>query len=121
MNSANLILVLSSVFLNSLAQIFIKYATSHHGPISSNFDFKLLLNHNFLFPISVAIFLYISSLFLWIIALSYVDVSKAFPMQSLGFIFVCFMAWMLFDEPITILRLFGIFIIIIGIFFVSRS
>jgi multidrug transporter EmrE-like cation transporter len=64
---------------------------------------------------------YVVSVALWIVALSRVDVSIAYPMLSIGYVVNAFAAWYLFGEALTPLRLTGIAVIVLGVFLISRS
>jgi multidrug transporter EmrE-like cation transporter len=55
------------------------------------------------------------SVVLWIIALSRVDVSVAYPMLSLGYVVTAIGAWYLFGEALSLQRLLAIFVILVGV------
>ena len=57
----------------------------------------------------------------WIIGLSRVDVSVAYPMLSLGYVVNAFAAWYLFGEVLSMQRLIGIGIILIGVAILARG
>jgi len=57
----------------------------------------------------------------WIVGLSRVDVSIAYPMLSLGYVVNAFAAWYLFGEVLSVQRLVGIGIILVGVFVLARS
>jgi multidrug transporter EmrE-like cation transporter len=59
---------------------------------------------------------YVLSVAIWIAAISRVDVSIAYPMNSIGYVVNAFAAWWLFGEALTPMRLLGIAIILIGVF-----
>ena len=61
------------------------------------------------------------SVIVWILALSRVDVSIAYPMLSIGYVVNAIAAWHLFDEPMSLGRMIGIGIIILGVFVLARS
>jgi multidrug transporter EmrE-like cation transporter len=61
------------------------------------------------------------SVVVWIVGLSRVDVSIAYPMLSLGYVVNAFAAWYLFGEVLSVQRLVGIGIILIGVFVLARS
>ncbi|MFZ5462910.1 MAG: SMR family transporter, partial [Pseudomonadota bacterium] len=63
---------------------------------------------------------YAVSLVLWIVALSRVEVSVAYPMASVGYV-VTAAAWLLPGENVNAMRLAGIAIIIVGVFVVAKS
>ncbi len=123
MRTTIFILILLGVFLNSGAQILLKAGMRHIG----QFDFTL---SNF-FPISwqIAINLwillglvsYVISVAVWLLVLSRVDVSIAYPMVSLGYIFSAGIAYFFLGEHVTLTRMTGIFIILLGVFIVARS
>jgi multidrug transporter EmrE-like cation transporter len=57
----------------------------------------------------------------WILSLTRVEVSVAYPMLSIGYILNAFAAWVLFGETLTALRLSGIIVIIVGVWMVASS
>ena len=64
---------------------------------------------------------YVLSLAVWIMALSRVEVSVAYPMLSIGFALNAALAWWLLGEAVTPMRVLGIAVIIIGVVIVARS
>jgi len=64
---------------------------------------------------------YVVSVVVWIMALSRVEVSIAYPMLSIGYVVNAVAAYFLFGEAVTPLRLTGIAVIILGVFIVARS
>lgn len=62
----------------------------------------------------------ISSIF-WLVVLSRVDLSFAYPMVSIGYIIVAIVAYFLFGENLTLIRWIGILTICLGVYFISRS
>lgn len=63
---------------------------------------------------------YMISVVVWIGVLSRVNVSIAYPMVSLGYIVNAIAAFYLFHEPLTAVRISGIFVILIGVYMVAR-
>jgi len=61
------------------------------------------------------------SVVVWIVALSRVPVSIAYPMLSIGYVVNALAAWYLLGEAVTPMRLAGIGIIVFGVFIVARS
>jgi multidrug transporter EmrE-like cation transporter len=117
------VLILCGVFLNAGAQLFLKAGMSQIG----HFEFtlanampigmKVMANP----PIMAGLFMYVVSVGVWLLVLSRVQVSFAYPMISIGYIVNAFAAYYLFGEPLTSLRLLGIFIIIAGVYLVAQS
>ena len=64
---------------------------------------------------------YVFSVAVWIMALSRVQVSVAYPMLSIGYVVNAVAAYFLFGEAVTLQRLLGIGVIVIGVYIVARS
>jgi len=64
---------------------------------------------------------YAVSVVVWIIGLSRVPVSIAYPMLSLGYIINAIAAHYLLGEAVTLQRWLGIGFIIVGVWLVARS
>lgn len=123
MKALEFALVLTGVLLNAAAQLLLKAGARHVGA----FEFsvanvipvgaKLITN----WPIIGGLGCYVVSVVVWILALSRVDVSIAYPMLSIGYVVNAGLAWWLFGEAVTPMRMIGIAIICIGVFIVARS
>ena len=61
------------------------------------------------------------SVVVWIMALSRVEVSIAYPMLSIGYVVNAVAAYLLFGEAVGVQRLVGIGVIIVGVYIVARS
>ena len=115
--------ILAGVLLNAAAQLFLKAGTNRVGEFAFSLDnvvpigTKLIANP----PILAGLTCYVVSVVVWIMGLSRVPVSVAYPMLSVGYIVNAFAAWMLFGESITAQKLIGIGFIVIGVFLVARS
>ena len=72
-------------------------------------------------PIIGGLACYVISVVVWILGLSRVDVTIAYPMLSLGYVVNAILAWYLFGEVLSLQRLIGITIILIGVFVLARS
>jgi multidrug transporter EmrE-like cation transporter len=72
-------------------------------------------------PIVGGLFLYVVSVGVWLLVLSRVQVSFAYPMLSIGYVVNALAANYLFGEPLTSLRMLGIFIIITGVYLVAQT
>nr|MDE6491459.1 4-amino-4-deoxy-L-arabinose transferase [Muribaculaceae bacterium] len=64
---------------------------------------------------------YAMSIVLWLIVLSRVEVSFAYPFLSVGYVVAAIAEFYLFSAPLSANRIAGIVIICIGVFFISRS
>src|SRR5688572_27303339 len=65
--------------------------------------------------------LYGLSAALWLILLTRVDLSFAYPMLSLGYVFVVFLSRALFNEQVTFVRFLGTLVVCLGVFLISRT
>ncbi|GLU34670.1 SMR family transporter [Trinickia caryophylli] len=123
MNPISLVCILTGVMLNAGAQLLLKAgvnAVGHFEFTRANIlpvGFKLATQ----WPIVGGLACYVVSVGVWIVGLSRVDVSVAYPMLSLGYVVNAFAAWYLFGEVITIQRIAGIAIILVGVVVLSRS
>lgn len=64
---------------------------------------------------------YVLSVAIWIAALSRVDVSIAYPMLSLGYVVNAIGAWALFGEQLTLPKVAGTLIILVGVMVLARG
>ena len=123
MNAVSFALVLFGVLLNAAAQLLLKAGTNSIG----HFEFS---SAN-LVPIGWKVatqpyilgglMCYAISVVVWIMALSRVEVSIAYPMLSIGYVVNAIAAYLLFGEAVGIQRLVGIGIIVVGVYIVARS
>ena len=115
-------LILSGVLLNAAAQLLLKAGTNTLGVVSFTADgwfgqaFRVGTNPH----IVAGMFCYAISLVVWIMGLSRVPVSIAYPMLSIGYVISAVAAYYLFGEVLGPMRWLGIGFIIVGVFLVSR-
>jgi len=62
----------------------------------------------------------LSSIF-WLVVLSRLQISLAYPMVSVAYVLVAIFSWIFFKEDLTFVRWLGIAVIIFGVFLISRS
>jgi multidrug transporter EmrE-like cation transporter len=116
-------LVLLGVLLNAAAQLLLKAGTNTIG----HFEFSLANALPVGMKVATEPFIlggitcYVVSVVVWILALSRVEVSIAYPMLSIGYILNAVAAYFLFGEAVSVQRLAGIGIIILGVYIVARS
>ncbi len=117
------LLVLAGVLLNAVAQLLLKAganAVGHFEFTAANaipVGLKLATQP----PIVGGLACYVVSVVVWIMVLSRVEVSIAYPLLSLGYVVNAVAAHYLFGEAVTPLRVAGIFVIIVGVVMVARS
>jgi multidrug transporter EmrE-like cation transporter len=123
MNAVSFALVLFGVLLNAAAQLLLKAGTNAIGHFefsTANLAFvgwKVATQPHIIAGLSC----YVVSVAVWIMALSRVEVSIAYPMLSIGYVVNAVAAYFLFGEAVGAQRLIGIGIIILGVYVVARS
>ncbi|MFT3906346.1 MAG: SMR family transporter [Steroidobacteraceae bacterium] len=109
--------------MNAAAQLLLKagarsiagleFTLANAGTLAGRVAFNL--------PILGGLACYAISVVVWILALSRVEVSVAYPMLSIGYVVNALLAWWLFGEQLGGARVAGIGIIIVGVWLVARS
>jgi multidrug transporter EmrE-like cation transporter len=122
-SAVSLSLLMLGVLLNAGAQLLLKAGTNAVG----HFEFTV----SNILPVGMKIALqphilgglgcYVVSVVVWIMGLSRVPVSIAYPMLSVGYVLNAVAAWYLFGESLTAQKLIGIGFIIGGVVLVTRS
>jgi drug/metabolite transporter (DMT)-like permease len=111
------------VLLNAFAQLGLKNATHVSGPLlgaGSGVGARALT----LLAVPslwLALGAYGLSVIVWIVGLSRVPVSQAYPMLSLGYVLNLGLAWWLLGEVPNVQRVLGVGVIILGVVLVARS
>lgn len=117
----NTLLIIVSVLLNCAAQLCIRQGMLQVGQIGIDNLFS-----NF-FPMIGNIWLwgamlcYAISIVLWMLVLSRVEVSYAYPFLSVGYVVAAVAGYCFFNENISPIRIIGIVVICIGVILISRS
>ncbi len=116
-------LVITGVLLNAAAQLLLKAGTNAVGHFEFHLDnvlpigLKLALQPH----IMTGMACYAVSLVVWIMGLSRVEVSVAYPLLSLGYVINAVGAAVLFGEAVGAMRIAGIAFIIVGVCLIARS
>ena len=115
-------LILTGVLLNAAAQLFLKAGTNTLGVVSFSTGewFSQAVRVGMNPHIIGGMFCYAFSLIAWVMALSRVPVSIAYPMLSIGYIVTAIAAYFLFGESLGFARWLGIGFIVIGVWLISR-
>jgi multidrug transporter EmrE-like cation transporter len=117
------LLILCGVLLNAAAQLLLKAGVAPLGALSVGWDTLLPTAARVLMqvPIIAGLACYGVSVGVWIVGLSRVEVSLAYPMLSLGYVVNAVAAWWLFGEALGPMRLAGMLLILAGVFVMYRS
>ncbi|HEY6012152.1 MAG TPA: SMR family transporter [Nitrospirota bacterium] len=116
-------LILLGVLLNAAAQLFLKEGMRRIG----HFEFvwanavPIALQVSMNVFVLAGLFCYVISVAVWLLVLSRVEVSFAYPLLSVGYIGNAVAGYYLFQENLSITRITGILIICVGVYFVTKS
>lgn len=123
MSPATFGFIFTGICLNALAQLLLKAGTNAVGAIHLTADnwFVTGLKLATQLPILGGLSCYVLSVIVWIIGLSRVDVTIAYPMLSLGYIINAVGAWYFLGETVSAQRILAIAIIIVGVALLARS
>lgn len=108
-----LLTVLSTVASQVLFKYGVKDLTESGVPIYS-------INSIFSIFILGGLFFSVLSIVSWLIALSKLNLSVAYPFMSLTFPLVLICSIYFFNEPVSMMRWLGIVLIMIGLFLIGR-
>lgn len=116
-------LVITGVLLNAAAQFALKASVRDVGAIalsaSSALPMALRLGAE---PwLWLGLGCYGVSVIVWILALSRVEVSIAYPMLSIGYVVNALAAWAWLGESMNPAKVLGIGIIVLGVFVLARA
>ena len=123
MNAISFSLLMTGVLLNAGAQLLLKAGTNSVGAFEYSganiipIGWKLATEPH----IAGGLGCYVISVVVWIMALSRVEVSIAYPLLSVGYVVNAAAAWYLFGEAVTPMRMTGIGVTIVGVCLVARS
>lgn len=116
-------LILTGVLLNAAAQIVLKQGMRSIGTFAFTLDnlipigLRVGLNPFVLLGIGF----YGISVVVWLLVLSRVDVSYAYPMLSVGYIVAALAGRIFFGEPVDFTRWAGIVTICVGVWLITRT
>lgn len=118
-----MILIMVGVMLNAAAQLLLKMGMHRIG----HFDLTLANAWPIgwqvatSLPIIGGMACYVISILVWLVVLSRVDVSMAYPMVSIGYVVTALGAYYWMGEAVGPMRLAGIAVILVGVWMVSKT
>jgi multidrug transporter EmrE-like cation transporter len=115
--------LITGVILNAGAQLLLKAGTNVLGVITLTRDnwYDMFWRMGTQGHFVAGVVCYMVSLVVWIMGLSRVPVSVAYPMLSLGYVINAVAAYYLFGEAVSATRWVGIGFIVLGVWLVARS
>ena len=118
----DILLIVLSVTLAAIAQLLLKFGMMKVGKISGVANAPSMILRAVSNPIvlaGLAVF-GISALF-WLVVLSRVPLSTAYPMVSIGYVIAVLFEWRIFGLAVKPVTVAGCLIIILGVFLLSRG
>ncbi|MCU7960609.1 MAG: EamA family transporter [gamma proteobacterium symbiont of Bathyaustriella thionipta] len=119
----NHLYIAGTIIFTVYGQLILKWRIGFYDALPSAplekvfFLFKLLLDP---YIISGFIAAFIASL-CWMAAMTKFEISYAYPFMSLNFVFVLFLSTLLLNESLSLARIAGISLIIIGTIIAART
>ncbi|MHB8840880.1 MAG: DMT family transporter [Candidatus Aquicultor sp.] len=120
----SIVLIVFSITLAIAGQLLLKSGMNQVGRIGTGdlVYYKDMLFKTFLHPyILSGLALYFLSSIVWLIVLSRVNLSFAYPFAGLGYVLVMIISWRFMNEPVSAIRFAGAALIGLGVVFISRS
>lgn len=115
----NLLLIFGYILCVTVAQLILKTAMSEMFNVKIDYQFIINVIKN---PrIIIGLFLYALSFFIWIIVLSRVEITFAYPLLSLSVVFVAIVSWTMLGETFNVSRLAGMMLTMAGAWLVIQS
>jgi drug/metabolite transporter (DMT)-like permease len=123
MNLGTFFFLFIGICLNALAQLLLKAGTNAVGAIHLTSGNMLATGVKLAtqLPILGGLACYVISVLVWIVGLSRVDVTIAYPLLSLGYVINALGAWYFLGEVVSAQRLLAIGVIIVGVVLLARS
>jgi drug/metabolite transporter (DMT)-like permease len=116
----NLILIVATVIINTTGQFLVKTGVNRVGEVSLN-DFQALMKALSSWLVVCGFVIYFLSALIWISILSKAELSWAFPILSLSYVFTAILSPVLLHESFSALRLIGTLVICLGVFLVYKT
>jgi len=122
MNLQVILLLITSISLSSLAQVILKLgAGSPSATVAADGMGPKLLSLLMSPLVAAGLAMYGLSAVVWILVLSKVDLSLAYPFVGLGFVLTMAISALFLGEQVNAARLLGTFIIAVGAVLVAKS
>ena len=123
MNIIIFILILLTVFFNTAAKLALKAGMLQIGHFSFTWENLIPITLKIIASpwIIFGIIIYAGSIGVWLMVLSRIPVSIAYPISSLGYVTSAIAAYYLWGENLTLIRIAGIIVILVGVYMVARN
>ena len=121
--SVVLTLIMLDVILNVAGQLSLKYGMSQIGNFTVSLSTlpPVFLKAATNLSILTGLVFYGLGFLVWLIVLAKAEVSYAYPLISLAYVFTAVLARFMFGENLSITRMLGIVVTCLGVFLIARS
>ena len=116
-----LVLILIAAVINTTAQLCLKAGADRLKSVSWTHLGSLLLQFSVNPYLILGGLCYVTSVTVWIVVLSRVPVSFAYPMSSIAYVTTAIAAVILFNESLSLTKIIGILVIIFGVYLITRT
>ena len=119
----SILYIMVSVLAGAVGQILLKKGMASMGPLTLTVSqlgsllWRIGTNPYVIFGLAI----YVSGTVFWLVVLSRVELSYAYPFASFSYVIMLAASWLLFHENISVMRLLGTLVIGLGVFLISRS
>lgn len=118
----DILIIIFSVMVSAVAQLLLKHGMTKVGRVSSLASAPRMLLTALSTPaVLTGLAIFGVSALSWLIALSRVKLSVAYPMISLGYVAVIFFSWLILREAVRPITIAGCLVIMFGVFLISRG
>ena len=124
MSKFSIALIFVSVCMSAVAQILLKGGMSSHTvqrALAETVSLRTFLSVFTNIAVLLGLLVYFGAALLWLIVLSKVEVSVAYPFVALGFVLTALMGHFLFAEVLTLQRMAGIMLVCAGVAVLARG
>lgn len=117
------ILLFVSIAMGIAGQLALKRGMNKHGKVHVRFSHLIgdIWNIYFHRWIILGVIFYVGSMPLWLVALSRIDLSYAYPLVSINFVAITLLSKFIFKEKVTRFRWISIFTILLGVIILTMS
>lgn len=117
----SLVLLLIGVLLGIVGQLSLKAGMKAVTATAAKGVVGLLMGAAFNLNVLIGVACYGLSMIFWLLVISKLDLSLAYPMLGISYIGVVFASWWFLGEAISPMRWAGTMIICLGVYLVARS
>lgn len=114
----NYLILIINILLSVSGQFLLKTGIKSLGDLSGK---DLIMKAVFTPSVIAGVFCYGLGMLTWFLVLSKFDLSVAYPSLSFGYVLVLFISWKFLGEQVNLWNIFGVFLIMLGIFFLFKK